>query len=197
MARRKDHSHDQLHMMALDAAREIAEEEGLRGITARRIATKIGYSPGTLYNVFENLDDLIVQLNMDTLEALYGVCKAAPTDDDPVAALKSLARVYIQFTDDHPRLWSLLFEDSVPHGDQLPERHFEKVRQLLALVEVAIAPLFPPGREDERLHSARVLWTGLHGICSLSASGTMAKTETPEAMADTLISNYIAGLRHG
>ena len=196
MARRKDHSHDQLHKMALDATREIAEKEGLSGITARRIAKQIGYSPGTLYNVFENLDDLIIQLNMDTLDALYSVCKAAPTNDDPVVALKSLARVYIRFTDDHPRLWSLLFERGVPHGEQLPERHFEKVLQLLALAEVSIAPMFPPGREDERLHSVRVLWTGLHGICSLSATGTMAKNETPEAMADTLITNFIAGLRH-
>ena len=61
MARRKDHSHDQLHKMALDATREIAEKEGLSGITARRIAKQIGYSPGTLYNVFENLEDLIIQ----------------------------------------------------------------------------------------------------------------------------------------
>lgn len=42
----------------------------LRGITARRIATNIGYSPGTLYNVFVNLEDLIVQLNIDTLNEL-------------------------------------------------------------------------------------------------------------------------------
>lgn len=197
MARRKDHSHDQLHKMALDAARDIAEEEGLRGITARRIATQIGYSPGTLYNVFENLDDLIVQLNVDTLNALYKVCKVAPSDKDPVVALKSLARIYIRFTDDHPHLWSLLFERSMPHGSQLPDWYLEKVRQLLALIEDAIAPMFPSGQEAERLHSARVLWTGIHGICSLAASGSIAEIETPTAMADTLITNYIAGLRHG
>ena len=197
MARRKDHSHDQLHEMALDAARDIAEKEGLSGITARRIAKQIGYSPGTLYNVFENLDDLIVQLNMDTLDALYELCRGAPTGEDPLAVLKSLARVYIQFTDDHPRLWSLLFQPSLPHGDQLPDRYIEKVRRLLGLAETAIAPMFPSGREVERLHSVRVLWTGLHGICSLYASGAMVKTETPEAMAETLITNYITGLRHG
>ena len=197
MARRKDHSHDQLHEMALDAAREIAEEEGFRGITARRIAKQIGYSPGTLYNVFENLEDLIVHLNVDTLDALYKVCSVAPAKEDPAEALKSLARIYIQFTDEHPRLWSLLFERSMPHGDQLPDWYLKKVRQLLGLVEDAIAPLFPSGREVERLHSARVIWTGLHGICSLSASGSIAKDETPTALADTLITNYITGLRHG
>ena len=196
MARRKDHSRDELYAMALDAARELAEEEGLGGITARRIAAKIGYSAGTLYNVFENLDALIVHLNIATREALYEACCTTPTGGEPEAALKSLARVYIRFTDEHPRLWSVLFERSKPHDEQLPERHFESVRRLLGLLEAAIAPLFPPGREVERLHSARVLWTGLHGICSLSASGHMAVSETPSAMADSLITHYVTGLRH-
>ena len=197
MARRKDHSRDQLHTMALDAAREIAEEKGLRGVTARRIAAKIGYSAGTLYNIFENLDDLIAHLNVSTLDRLYEACRAVPIDGEPEAALKALAGVYIGFTEDHPQLWSVLFERSAPHGEQLPDWYHEKVRRLLALLETAMAPLFPPGQEVERLHSARVLWTGLHGICSLSASGAMATFATPTAMADTLITNYIGGLRHG
>ena len=62
MGRRADHSRDELFEMALSAAREIAEEDGLGGLTARRIAAKIGYSAGTLYNLFDDLDDL----------ALYG-----------------------------------------------------------------------------------------------------------------------------
>ncbi len=197
MARRKEHTHDQLHTMALDAAREIAGVEGLRGLTARRIATKIGYAPGTLYNVFDNLEDLVTQLNIDTLDSLYEACKAAPTNDDPVVALKSLARAYIQFTNDHPRLWSVLFERNLPHGNALSEQHLAKVRQLLALVEATIAPLFMSGQEEDRLRSARVLWTGLHGICSLSDTGSMTTFETPTTLADTLITNYVAGLRSG
>ena len=196
MARRKDHSHEQLHTMAMDAARELVEEEGLRGITARRIADKIGYSAGTLYNVFENLDDLIVHLNGSTLDSLYEACRAVPIDSEPETALKALARAYIRFTDDHPQLWSVLFERSVPHGEQLPDWYHDKVSRLLALVGAAIAPLFTTGQEAERLHSARVLWTSLHGICSLSASGAMATFETPSAMADSLITNYVTGLRY-
>ena len=47
MARRSDHSREELYDLALSAAREIAEAEGLRGLTARRIAEKIGYTPGS------------------------------------------------------------------------------------------------------------------------------------------------------
>ena len=71
MARRNDHSREELYQLALGAARDIAEAEGLRGLTARRIAAEIGYSVGTLYNVFVNLDDLIIHLNGSTLDQLY------------------------------------------------------------------------------------------------------------------------------
>ncbi len=195
MARRSDHTRDELYDLALEAAREIAGEEGLRGLTARRVGRLIGYSAGTLYNLFENLDDLIVHLNGRTLDALYEACAAARPNDDPEAALGALALAYIGFTGDHPKLWNTLFEHHLPEGRELPDWHFEKVQRLFGLVERAIAPLFPPGREDERLHTARVLWASLHGICSLAGADKLAKTETAVAMADTLAANFLAGLR--
>ncbi len=181
--------------MALAAAREVAETEGLRGLTARRVAGKIGYSAGTLYNLFENLDDLIVHLNGATLDALYEALADERPDGEPEAALRAMARSYISFTGEHPNLWNILFEHRLPEGQQLPEGHREKVRRLLGLVESALAPLFPPGRESERLHSARVLWCGLNGICSLTSAG--ATPESATAMAESLVTNYVAGLRHG
>ncbi len=195
MARRSDHSREELYDMALEAARQIAEKEGLRGLKARRIARDIGYTIGTLYNLFEDLDDLIVHLNGRTLDDLYRACARVKLNGDPDAATRALAESYIQFTRDHPKLWNILFEHHLPDGRELPEWHREKILQLLGLVERALAPLFPAGQEVERHHCARVLWSSLHGICSLKSTEKLIKTESVEAMSDTLISNYLAGLR--
>ena len=195
MGRRSDHSRDELYAMALAAAREIAKKEGLCGLTARGVAREIGYTIGTLYNLFDNLDDLIVHLNGTTLDTLYEAVASQRLDDDPEAALHALARAYIRFTSDHPNLWSMLFDPSAPHGEQLPAWYHEKVRRLLGLAEQALASLFPAGLEKQRHHSARVLWSGLHGICSLSRAGALPKSESETAMAESLITNYVAGLR--
>ena len=195
MGRRSDHSRDELYTMALAAAREIAEKEGLRALTARRIAREIGYTIGTLYNLFDNFDDLIVHLNGTTLDTLYEAVAGQRLDEEPEAALRALARAYIRFTNDHPNLWSMLFEPSAPHGEQLPDWYHEKVRGLLGLAEQALASLFPAGQEERRHHSARVLWSGLHGICSLARAGALPKSESETAMADSLITNYVTGLR--
>ena len=195
MGRLSDHSRDELYAMALAAAREIAKKEGLRGLTARGVAREIGYTIGTLYNLFDNLDDLIVHLNGTTLDTLYEAVASQRLDDDPEAALHALARAYIRFTSVHPNLWSMLFDPSAPHGEQLPAWYHEKVRRLLGLAEQALASLFPAGLEKQRHHSARVLWSGLHGICSLSRAGALPKSESETAMAESLITNYVAGLR--
>ena len=56
--------------MALDAARAIVSETGLEGLTTRKVAKRIGYTVGTLYQLFNDADDLIEQMNTRTLAGL-------------------------------------------------------------------------------------------------------------------------------
>ena len=60
MGRRSTHSPQQLRELILDAAQEIIDVHGLAGLSAREIARRIGYSPGTIYNMFDNLDDCLL-----------------------------------------------------------------------------------------------------------------------------------------
>ena len=143
MGRRSDHSRDELYAMALAAAREIAKKEGLRGLTARGVAREIGYTIGTLYNLFDNLDDLIVHLNGTTLDTLYEAVASQRLDDDPEAALHALARAYIRFTSDHPNLWSMLFDPSAPHGEQLPAWYHEKGTEVARLGGAGVSVVIP------------------------------------------------------
>lgn len=195
MGRRSDHSRNELTEMTLAAARELIETEGIRGLTARRLAEKIGYAPGTLYNLFDNLDDLVGHLNADTLGLLLSSVSEVSLEGKPEDALQNLAHRYIAFTQAHPRLWSALFDPSAPRNRALPEIFHERVLALLELVENCLAPFFKPEDAEDRLHAARTLWAALHGYCSLAGSGSLPESESVEKLADTLISNYLAGLR--
>ena len=128
--------------MALDAARETTEKEGLKGLKARGIARAIGYTIGTLYNLFDDLDDLIVHMNTETLDALYEVCDRPPLSGRPEADLAALASRYVGFTQAHPLLWNAVFEHRLPDGRDLPGWYQEKVVRLISLVEAALSPLF-------------------------------------------------------
>lgn len=71
MARRSDHTRDELRTLILEAAWSIIGQENAEGLTARRVASEIGYAPGTVYNLFESMDDLILNINLRTLGSCW------------------------------------------------------------------------------------------------------------------------------
>src|SRR3954467_13554520 len=116
MGRRADHTRDQLNAMALKAARKIVAKHGLRGLSTRRIAAAMGYAPGTLYQLFEDLDDLILHLNGTTLEALYAHCKEIEMQGEVEVVLDRLADCYLSFVGQNPGLWAAVVEHNLPNG---------------------------------------------------------------------------------
>ena len=54
----------------ITAAERTIAAEGLRGLKARELAYKVGCAVGAIYNVFDDLDDLIFAVNALTLEQL-------------------------------------------------------------------------------------------------------------------------------
>jgi len=197
MARRSDHSREELYDLAVDAARRIVEKNGLRALTARDVADAIGYSPGTLYNLFENLDDMIVHLNGHTLDDLHDRLSTAMRTGVPEEDLNRLLDGYLGYLEDHPNLWNTLFEHKLPEGQELPTWYPQKVARGLSLVEEALSPLFPKDDQDGKSDAARILWASLHGICSLYQAGKLQVVTSRSAreMAGVLVANFIAGLK--
>lgn len=197
MGRRSSHTPQQLKDLILEAAYEIIEVQGLAGLSAREVARRIGYSPGTIYNMFENLDDVVLRIEARVLDALderlVAILKEAGDDRTKV---QRLAQAYLQFTHEKPKLWNLLFEHHLPAGTELPVWYQEKLDHLLTRVEEALTPLFPAGSEQDRNRTARVLWAGVHGITSLSTADKLSivSTEAAGRLVDDLVATYLAGL---
>jgi AcrR family transcriptional regulator len=196
MGRRSTHTPQQLRELILDAAQDIIQVQGLAGLSAREIARRIEYSPGTIYNMFENLDDVVLHVESRVLEALDQRLSALLQDGNAAGRVTRLAQSYLAFTHENPRLWNLLFEHHMPAGADLPPWYQQKLEGLMGRVEEALAPLFPPGREPDRQRAARVLWAGVHGITSLSTADKLSvvTSESASRLIDDLVATYLAGL---
>ncbi len=196
MGRRSVHTAEELRELILDASTELIEANGLAGLSAREIARRIGYSPGTLYNIFENLDDLVLTIEgrlLDRLDVALGDVAPSSTSTQ---AVHRLAQAYLRFTDANPKLWNLLFEHHLPPGREVPGWYQSKLEGLLARVEHALDPLLPDADTQTRRRAARVLWAGVHGITSLATTEklSLVSTETAPALVDDLVSAYLKGL---
>lgn len=197
MGRRSDHTREQLYDLALAAAAAIVQKNGLAHLKARRVAREIGYSTGTIYNVFENLDDLILRMNGRTLDALYVTLAGADMSGTVEDNLLALLDAYTRYVRDHANLWAALFDYSLPAGQELPEWFTDKIVRAVGIVEAALAPLFDQDAELEKKRAARILWAGLHGIFSLSGSGNLdvLTDDSAENMARTLLSYCVTGIK--
>lgn len=197
MGRRSTHTPQQLRELILDAAQDIIDVHGLAGLSAREIARRIGYSPGTIYNMFDNLDDVVLHVEARVLDALdqrlSGIQQGGGHADGRVARI---AHAYLAFTQEKPRLWNFLFEHHMPPGADLPAWYQQKLEGLMGHVEQALAAHFPAGREAELRRASRVLWAGVHGITSLSTADKLSvvTTETAGRLIDDLVGTYLAGL---
>lgn len=196
MARRNDHSREEIREMALQAAEALLEREGAAGLSTRKIAAAIGYTVGSLYLVFENLDDLVIQVNARTLGQLgEWLDHAALPHRDALSGVRELGRAYVRFAAGHRSRWELIFDRRPTPAMALPEWYRQEVAGLFGRVERLLAGFAPERSEAARALAARALWSGVHGVCTLALSGKLdlAGIAEAERLTDSLIENYLAG----
>lgn len=197
MGRRSLHTPEQLRELVLRSTCEIIEQDGLAGVSAREIARRIGYSPGTLYNLFESLDDLVSQVEALLLEALDRRLSELPADNSPGKRLTKIAQTYLEFSRERPKLWNLITQHEPPNS-MVPPWYSEKIERLVGHIERALAGCVPQQTDSQTLNrSARVLWAGLHGIASLSTTEKLSSitSNSVEHLVDDFVETYLGGLR--
>ena len=196
MARRSDHSREEIRGMALMAAERIVVEQGYEGLSARKVAAAIGYTVGTLYLVFENLDDLILHINARTLDRLHArMTELQANSGDASDYLLQLGEVYIRFADDDPHRWAMVFEHRFSDDRVVPAWYQEKIARMFAMVEEGLEPLANDRPQQEITQAARALWGGVHGICILALTENLGivGVESVQDLTQSLISNYLKG----
>jgi AcrR family transcriptional regulator len=178
-------------------AEQLIDEEGLKALTARALATRADCSVGSIYNMFDDLDDLIVTVHGRTLERLGKNASASVDSNRTVEEnLLTLASRYIAFIEDNRNLWAAIFEHRLPAGRDIPHWYRERLNDLFAVIESCIEPLLPGERTGARRRQARILWSSIHGICSLGAEGklNLISDESIAELTSQMIRTYVAGM---
>ena len=190
-----------LRQEILDAAREILVREGYDGLSMRKVAEKIDYSPTAIYLHFKDRDELVFCICDELMEGLVRelreVVQRAP---DPLTALRKGLRRYVEFGLEHPQRYLATFV--VPHGQgpEIEERYkdpttmsMEAFSFLPRLVEECVRQK-KIGKVDPHTASC-ALWAGAHGITSLLIVMPGFEWRDRDRVIDQLVTLLIDGLR--
>lgn len=198
MGRRKDHSRQELAELVLSTAAQIVAEEGGRLLTTRKIAAIIGYSPGSIYNVFANLDAVVAHVNTQTLHGLNQTIAGLKLTGNPQADALCIVATYLDYAAANPALWAAVVQQTMRTDQGLPDYLAAEMAATFKRVETALAPLFEAHQEGQLQISVRVLWAALQGISSLPPTALVLADQgvSKETLSKHIVETYLRGIQN-
>lgn len=172
MGRRSDHSRDELRDLILAAGERLMAEVGFQNFSAREVAKRIGYTIGTIHNVFGNVDRLVTAINTRAFDQWADELEEAlaHAGADRIAAL---VKAYFRFALQNPKRWAAIY-DHRPAHETITEAQHETRGRLLKIVAGEVATALGKPLDDRIGTFARSLVATVHGHCSFAVTGSWA-----------------------
>jgi len=202
---RRERERTELREKILDAARELFTSEGYEGVSMRKVAQQIEYSPTAIYVYFKDKEDLFHQLCHEDFAKLAEVFQDAGEASSPLERLQLIGRTYAEFGRRYPNHYKLMF--MTPHPPQAldesdraikgnPER--DAYAFLKRTVEEAIAGgyLLPEFVDPELV--SQTLWAATHGVISLQiakCNDEWVEWRGLELRVETMLEVVLRGIR--
>jgi AcrR family transcriptional regulator len=170
-AREKSETRDKI----LDAARELFVTEGYEGVSMRRVAEKIEYSPTAIYVYFADKQELFHELCQQDYARLAEVFQSSAMSSDPIERVKQIGRTYTEFGVRYPNHYKFMF--MTPHPPHEPDEEDREVMgnpevDAYAFLKWAVQRAIDAGCFRDELRDAELisqtLWAAVHGVIALN-----------------------------
>lgn len=173
---RREREKTETREIILDAARELFITEGYEGVSMRKVAEKIEYSPTAIYVHFKDKEDLFHELCHEDYARLAAEFQAANLPADPIERIRAIGQTYISFGLHYPNHFKLMFMTASPNKyDELNERDKEvrgnPEKDSYAFLMQTVHEALAMGAFRDELKNAdliaQTLWSAVHGVISL------------------------------
>jgi AcrR family transcriptional regulator len=160
---------EKLRESLIEVAEQSIAARGLAGLKTRDLARQIGCANGAVYNLVEDMDELILRVGSRTLARLDASLTAAESEGpaSPGDTLVRIAVAYCDFAAENLELWRALFEHRMARGKPVPEWAVSEQMDLFRHIYQPLAALLPSQPAAELGVTARSLFSAVHGMVLL------------------------------
>ena len=177
----------------LEAAAGLLREEGIGGVSLRRVADRAGVSTQMIYTLYGGKSGLLQALWKKGFDELAGALEAV--EAEPMEQLRELGRSYRDWALEHPALYEAMFARSLkefrPGGADV-ERETRSFQILLECVERCVEEGYFGDLSPRRVADA--LWTAVHGSVELELSGFYEDEGEAETQFELMLATVGQGL---
>ncbi len=168
--------HQGLRQELIAGAERVIQTQGLGELRARDLAKAAGCSLGAIYNVFADLDGLILEVNANTLRAI-DQSMAAIYEPDPVQKFQRLADAYVSYAVANRLRWDALFSHRLPAETTAPDWFLELQNTAFSHIEGPLEALRPGLGPTARGLLGRSIFAAVHGMVALGLDRRIAQTD--------------------
>lgn len=170
--------HGDLARALVDTGERIAVEEGVTGLSVRRIAKELGVTPMAVYRHYPSADALLTVVAQRARERFARTLAARPGvgAGEPLARLRALGAAYVEVALEEPELFSVAFMP-VSVGPPEPDSPsgWDLYREVL------------PASDGEELQAQFTFaWSTVHGLAVLLGAGRWTAEGRAARIASTL-----------
>jgi AcrR family transcriptional regulator len=174
MGRRSDHSRAEQETMILDAGGALMAESGYAHFSAREVGKRVGYSVGTVVNLFGGVDGLVVAINAGTFRLWTDFLEAQLVGATGTERIARLVAAYFDFAATHRNRWAAIYEHRLPDAMPMPEILASARSALTLPVAREVAAVLPSADEALVQSLSRSLIATVHGHCVFALNGSFA-----------------------
>lgn len=167
-------------------------QDGMASLRARDLAREAGCAVGAIYNVFADMNALVLAVNGQTFARIGAEVAGAVTGHEglpPEQRLVLLARAYLNFADQNHHLWRALFDIDLPDDASVPDWYRADLKSLFAHIAVPVSQIFQDLAGKELDLMVRALFSSVHGIVVLGLQNRISGV--PRAQVEAMISTVL------
>lgn len=195
----RQYHHGDLRRALLDAALDVIREQGVRGLSLRGVARRVGVSHMAPYNHFDDKNALIAAVAEEGFRELAREMseRMAAQGDDPLARLQVSGIAYVVFAVKNPDHFRLMFGPVASDASSHPGLA-EAAQETLDVLMDNVGRSASSGaiQSPENEETALLAWSAVHGLAMLLVSNQLgtASVDQAESMAKTVTRSLFRGL---
>jgi AcrR family transcriptional regulator len=183
----------------LDAARELFLKHGYENVSMRKIASKIEYSPTTIYIYFKDKAEVLQTLCDETFARLSrSLLEIERSAIDPVDKLRKIGFAYVDFALAHPNHYQLSFMTRFEEFQKDPADFATSTgAQTFQCLVNCVKSCVESGafRQIDVMAASQALWCAVHGVTSLLITNCGFPFIEQKQLVSTVLDTMIDGFR--
>lgn len=181
MSENQQYHHGDLRNKLVTLSHEMLREQGLKGLSLRKLAERAGVSRTALYHHFHNKNDLLAAVAEQGFELLTLQLNTAVGAKglSIQERLEQTVQCYLRFAMDNDTQYELMFGRELwrDHPSERLQRTAKDCFRAYAKLPEAFYQQGLLKPDDDPLRLAQVMWSTLHGLVKLAHDGVVVRKD--------------------